>query len=65
MTPKNIINRGIGVGGGEYSTCKCRQGREVVVGGLIQLAELGTESLAQPFHHALDTRDVVVRGANE
>lgn len=46
-------------------TWKCRQGWEIVVWGLIQFAEWGPESLAQPLYHALDTRDVVVGGANE
>lgn len=49
----------------ECSTCKRRQGREVVVRGLIQLAQWGAQSLTQPLHHALDARDVVVGGANE
>lgn len=36
-----------------------------MVRGLIQLAQGGAQRLAQPLHHALDTRDVVVGRANE
>lgn len=49
----------------ECSTCKRRKGRKVVIRGLIQLAQWGTQSLAQPLHHALDARDVVVGGTDE
>lgn len=49
----------------ECSTCKRRQGRKIVIRGLIQLAQWGAQSLAQPLHHALDARDVVVGCTNE
>lgn len=49
----------------EYCTCKCRKGRKAVVRSLIQLTQWGTQSLTQPLHHALDTGDVVVGGANK
>lgn len=48
-----------------YSTCERREGRKVVVRALIQLVQRGAQSFTQPLHHALDTRDVVVGGANE
>lgn len=41
------------------------QAREAMVGDIIELDKPRSEGLAEPFHHASDTSDVVVGGTDE